>query len=111
MFILVDDKSNAVELIDNSDKVHTPGACNPFKALGGRGFNVTTPHKVAVISFLDELDPLAARIGAVNTIVNDDGRLTGYNTDAAGFIAALRAADIKRIAVKRENNYELRIKN
>ena len=36
MFILVDDTSNAVELIDNSGKVHTPGACNPFKALGGR---------------------------------------------------------------------------
>jgi len=54
-----------------------------------RGLNVTIPHKVAVIPFLDELDPLAERIGAVNTIVNDDGTLTGYNTDATGFLQAL----------------------
>ena len=54
-----------------------------------RGLNVTIPHKVAVIPFLDELDPLAERIGAVNTIVNDDGTLTGYNTDATGFLQTL----------------------
>jgi len=50
-----------------------------------RGVNVTIPHKVAVIQLLDRLDPLAERIGAVNTIVNDEGILTGYNTDATGF--------------------------
>lgn len=60
-----------------------------MRALNIRGLNVTIPHKVAVIPFLDELDPLAQRIGAVNTIVNDDGVLTGYNTDAAGFLQAL----------------------
>ena len=54
-----------------------------------RGLNVTIPHKVAVIQFLDELDDLAEKIGAVNTIVNDDGVLTGYNTDATGFLQAL----------------------
>ena len=60
-----------------------------MRALNIRGLNVTIPHKVAVIPFLDELDPLAQRIGAVNTIVNDDGALTGYNTDATGFLQAL----------------------
>ena len=54
------------------------------------GANVTVPHKEAVIPMLDELDELARRIGAVNTIVNREGRLYGYNTDVSGFIRALR---------------------
>ena len=60
-----------------------------MRALNIRGLNVTIPHKVAVIPFLDKLDPLAKEIDAVNTIVNDDGVLTGYNTDATGFLQAL----------------------
>ncbi len=64
-------------------------AIEGMKALNIRGLNVTIPHKVAVIPFLDELDPLAEKIGAVNTIVNDDGVLKGYNTDAGGFMQAL----------------------
>jgi shikimate dehydrogenase len=56
-----------------------------------RGCNVTMPHKQAVMPHLDRLDPLAARIGAVNTIVHEaDGTLTGYNTDAPGFLEPLR---------------------
>ena len=56
-----------------------------------RGCNVTMPHKQAVIPLLDRLDPLAAKIGAVNTIVREgDGSLGGYNTDAAGFLEPLR---------------------
>ncbi len=56
-----------------------------------RGCNVTMPHKQAVIPLLDRLDPLAARIGAVNSIVHEaDGSLTGYNTDAGGFLEPLR---------------------
>jgi len=55
-----------------------------------RGCNVTMPHKQAVISLLDRLDPLAARIGAVNTIVPEDGALVGYNTDAPGFLEPMR---------------------
>jgi shikimate dehydrogenase len=54
------------------------------------GANVTVPYKELVIPLLDEIDPLAARIGAVNTIVNRDGRLCGYNTDMTGFARALR---------------------
>jgi shikimate dehydrogenase len=54
------------------------------------GANVTVPYKELVIALLDEVDPLAGRIGAVNTIVNRDGRLCGYNTDMTGFARALR---------------------
>ena len=54
------------------------------------GANVTVPYKELVIALLDEVDPLADRIGAVNTIVNRDGRLCGYNTDMTGFARALR---------------------
>lgn len=55
------------------------------------GANVTIPHKEAVISLLDELAGQTARIGAVNTIVNRERRLLGYNTDGLGFVAALKA--------------------
>jgi shikimate dehydrogenase len=54
------------------------------------GANVTVPYKELVIPLLDEIDSLAGRIGAVNTIVNRDGRLCGYNTDMTGFARALR---------------------
>lgn len=55
-----------------------------------RGCNVTMPHKRAVIPLLERLDPLARRIGAVNTIVREaDGALAGYNTDTAGFLEPL----------------------
>jgi shikimate dehydrogenase len=54
------------------------------------GANVTIPHKEAVMPMVDELDPLARRVGAVNTIVNREGRLSGYNTDVEGFLRALR---------------------
>jgi len=64
-------------------------AVQGLRALNFRGFNVTIPHKVAVLQFLDKLDPLAEKIGAVNTVVNDNGVLTGYNTDASGFLQAL----------------------
>ncbi|WP_324740821.1 shikimate dehydrogenase [Tsuneonella sp. CC-YZS046] len=56
-----------------------------------RGCNVTMPHKQAVIPYLDRLDPLARKIGAVNTIIREsDGTLSGYNTDAGGFLEPLR---------------------
>ena len=56
-----------------------------------RGCNVTMPHKQAVIPLLDRLDPLASAVGAVNTIVPENGKLTGYNTDVPGFLEPLRA--------------------
>jgi shikimate dehydrogenase len=60
-----------------------------MRALGIRGFGVSMPYKQQIMALLDALDPLAARIGAVNTVVNDGGRLTGYNTDALGAARAL----------------------
>ncbi len=70
-------------------------AIDAMRALNLRGLNVTIPHKVVVIPLLDELDSLAKKIGAVNTIVNNDGILRGYNTDAGGFLQALLAKGIE----------------
>ncbi|MFY9586564.1 MAG: shikimate dehydrogenase [Actinomycetota bacterium] len=64
-------------------------AVKGMRALGVRGLNVTMPHKQEVIAALDELAPEAARAGAVNTIVADGDRLTGTNTDGAGFLRFL----------------------
>lgn len=64
-------------------------AVTGLKALNVRGFNVTIPHKISIVPMLDEIDAIAGKIGAVNTVVNEGGRLTGYNTDAAGFLRAL----------------------
>ena len=70
-------------------------AIEGMRALNIRGLNVTIPHKVTIIPFLDELDTLAEQIGAVNTIVNNEGVLRGYNTDATGFLQALLEKDIE----------------
>ena len=62
-----------------------------------RGCNVTMPHKQAIMPLLDRLDPEAERIGAVNTVVREaDGSLTGYNTDAPGFLEPLGPALAQR---------------
>lgn len=58
------------------------------------GINVTIPYKQAVIPYMDEIDPVAQRIGAINCIVNKDGKLKGYNTDYAGFRDMLAAHDV-----------------
>jgi shikimate dehydrogenase len=65
-------------------------ALKGIRALGIKGVSVTIPHKSSVIPLLDQVDDLAKRIGAVNTIVNDGGRLFGYNTDALGALEALK---------------------
>ncbi len=72
-------------------------ALEGLKALNVKGINVTIPHKVSVIPFLDELDEKAKMIGAVNTIVNQDGKLKGFNTDGVG---ALKALTIERVKGK-----------
>ena len=61
-----------------------------IKALNIKGVNITFPYKEKVIEFLDELEESARRIGAVNTIVNNKGFLTGYNTDVIGFKKSLQ---------------------
>jgi len=66
-------------------------AVQGIRALGNfRGCSVTIPHKIAVMPYLDEIEPTARHIGSVNTIVKDHGRLLGSNTDATGALQALR---------------------
>ncbi|MBQ5911005.1 MAG: shikimate dehydrogenase [Clostridia bacterium] len=58
------------------------------------GFNVTIPHKVAIINYLNELDESAKEYGAVNVVVNKNGKYIGYNTDAYGFLKGLELSGI-----------------
>src|SRR5699024_7369883 len=53
------------------------------------GFNVTVPYKQKIISYLDKLDELAGKMGAVNTVVNQNGKWIGYNTDGIGYLRSL----------------------
>lgn len=76
-----------------------PGAITGIRALSVRGVGVSMPFKLEVIPHLDALSDYARRIGAVNTIVNDEGRLTGHNTDAPGALHALE--EITPVAGKR----------
>ncbi|MBF0559494.1 MAG: shikimate dehydrogenase [Nitrospirae bacterium] len=78
-------------------------AVDSIRALDLKGVNVTIPHKEKVIPFLDNVSEEASFIGAVNTICNEDGRLTGFNTDGRGFMQSLAEAGIdvkgKRVLV------------
>lgn len=70
-------------------------AMKGLRALGNsRGFSVTIPHKVSAVPFLDEVDQTARHIGAINTIVVENGKLIGYNTDASGALRALREGGV-----------------
>jgi len=82
----------------NLNYVYVPFPVNPerleaavdgIRGLGLAGVNVTIPHKSSVIPYLDRIDEAARLIGAVNTIVNNNGILTGYNTDSPGFVKSL----------------------
>lgn len=83
---------NAVYLAFQVEEAYLREAVGAIRALSIRGVNVTIPYKVDVISFLDEVDEEALRIGAVNTIRNLSGRLIGYNTDGIGYIRSLQEA-------------------
>ena len=72
------------------EKDRLPDAVNGARAMGFRGFNLTIPHKVAVIPLLDELTEAARLIGAVNTVISENGKLIGENTDGKGFLTSLR---------------------
>jgi shikimate dehydrogenase len=69
-------------------------AVEAVRALNMAGVNVTIPHKEAVIAFLDTIDEEASFIGAVNTIVNNGGNLTGHNTDGRGFMRSLEENNV-----------------
>ncbi len=71
-----------------------PDAMKAIRALHMKGVNLTMPHKINVLPYLDELSEAARIIGAVNTIVVRDGRLFGENTDGKGFVQALKNAEV-----------------
>ncbi len=73
---------------------HLPAAVGGLKALGFIGFNVTMPHKEAVLPLMNELDEVALISGAVNTVVVDGGLLRGLNTDGSGFVEACQEAGV-----------------
>lgn len=72
----------------------TAGAMAAMRALSIRGLGVTMPHKVRVMDHLDAIDETARTIGAVNTVVNDAGWLSGYNVDWIGFVRAMAEANV-----------------
>lgn len=74
---------------------HLERAVQGIRALSLVGVNVTVPHKEKVMALLDKIDEEASFIGAVNTIKNDSGRLTGFNTDGRGFMQSLAEAGIE----------------
>jgi shikimate dehydrogenase len=78
-----------------SDKLED--AVKGIRSLNFAGVNVTIPYKEAIIPYVDELSPEAAACGAVNVVKNTSGRLTGYNTDGAGFLKALRQENVEKI--------------
>lgn len=76
------------------DKDKLADAIHGLKAFKMRGINCTIPHKIAVMQYLDEISESAKIIGAVNTVVNDNGRLFGENTDGKGFMMSLESNGI-----------------
>ncbi len=80
---------DCVYLAFNVDPSNVAQAVSSIRALGLCGINVTIPHKQSVMAGLDEIAPEASMVGAVNTIVNENGRLKGYNTDVSGVLRAL----------------------
>lgn len=83
----IKNKINAVYLAFEPPDIET--AVLSIRTLGIKGASVTIPFKETIIHYLDEVDPLALKIGAVNTVVNKAGRLVGYNTDCDAAIAPL----------------------
>ena len=79
-----------VYLCFDVDEHNLEEAVRGLKACGIRGFNLTMPNKNRMAELADSLSPAASMTGAVNTVVNDNGRLTGHNTDGVGFLRALK---------------------
>jgi shikimate dehydrogenase len=96
-----------------------------FLELGLKGINITVPHKEEAFKACDYIDPFAKSVGAVNTIINKNGKLYGYNTDALGFLKAIEEfKDIKSVlflgaggtakstsVILRDNGYDITILN
>ena len=92
-----------------------PQAIEAMKLFNMRGCNVTMPCKTAAVALMDELSPAAALIGAVNTIVNEDGRLIGHSTDGIGFVQNLKEHGVdvkgKKLTQAEEQKVKLAAKN
>lgn len=83
----LDGRYNAIEVAPDD----LENQLSAFRQKGFAGFNITVPHKTTIMPFLDNLAPSARQIGAVNTVkINDDGKMTGFNTDGIGFIKNLK---------------------
>jgi len=80
----------AIDIVPNNLKQ----AFEVMRALDIKGANITVPHKETTLKFVDEISPIACRIGAINTIKNENGRLIGRNTDTSGAKKALKEANI-----------------
>lgn len=83
-------KLNNVYLCFDVNKEQLKTAVEGLKNLGAIGFNLTMPHKVAILDYLDDISPEADLIGAVNTVLIQNGKLIGYNTDGYGFFASVK---------------------
>lgn len=91
---------NYVQMAFEIDNTKLKQAVDAIRTLDMRGANISMPNKTEVIKYLDELSPAANLCGAVNTVVNHNGRLIGYNTDGLGFMAALKDNTIDVIGKK-----------
>lgn len=86
---------NAIYIATKVENEDVKAAVESIRALNFLGANVTIPHKVSVISFIDEINPIAKDIGAINTIVNKNKKLFATNTDGPGFMRSMKEAGIK----------------
>ncbi len=87
--LLKSNNLNGLYITINVDSANLKGVINTLCKLNFRGFNVTIPHKTNILQYLDSLDPLAQEVNAVNTILHDNKKLIGYNTDVEGFMTPL----------------------
>ncbi|MEG0856055.1 MAG: shikimate dehydrogenase [Terrisporobacter sp.] len=83
-------EKNKVYVCFDVEKNHLHKAVEGIKVLNMTGCNVTIPHKVDIIKYLDEVDENAKLIGAVNTVKYDENKLYGFNTDGRGFVKSLK---------------------
>jgi shikimate dehydrogenase len=81
---------NSVYVAFDIDPENIEEATKAIRVMGIKGINITIPHKQTIIHYLDEVSPDAKLTGAVNTVKNENGRLSGYNTDVGGFLRAIR---------------------
>jgi shikimate dehydrogenase len=78
---------------------NTKGVADSIRILNFAGAAVSSPHKEKIMAYLDDIDSMADEIGAVNTVVVDDGRLIGYNTDWYGVQSVLQDANITALSI------------